>query len=104
MFTDMEKWAEIRCHVLSGEVSKRAACQEYGIHWETLQKILTHVEPPGYRRSKPRTSKLDPFLPIIKEILKSDQQVHRKQRYTAQRIFERLRDEHADRVGWILQT
>ena len=80
MFTDMEKWAEIRRRVLNGEISKRAACTEYEIHWETLQKILTHSEPPGYRRTKPRASKLDPFLSIIHEILGSDQGVHRKQR------------------------
>ena len=95
MFTDMEKWAEIRRRVLNEEISKRSACAEYEIHWETLQKILTHTEPPGYRLTKRRTSKLDPFLPIIYEILKSDRQVHRKQRHTAKRIFERLRDEHA---------
>jgi len=94
VFTDMEKWAEIRRRVLNDEISKRAACAEYEIHWETLQKILTHSEPPGYRRTKPRRSKLEPFLPIIHEILQSDRKVHRKQRHTAKRIFERLRDEH----------
>ena len=94
MFTDMEKWAEIRRRVLIGEISKRAACSEYAIHWETLQKILTHTEPPGYRRTKPRASKLTPYLPIIHEILRRDRQVHRKQRHTSKRIFERLRDEH----------
>jgi transposase len=90
----MEKWIEIRRRVLGGEISKRAACDEYGIHWETLTKVLTHTEPPGYRLTKRRPSKLDPLLPIIEEILKSDRQVHRKQRHTARRIFERLRDEH----------
>ncbi len=90
----MEKWVEIRRRVLNREISKRAACSEYGIHWETLDKILTHTEPPGYRRTKPRPSKLEPFLPIIEEMLKSDRQVHRKQRHTSKRIFERLRDEH----------
>lgn len=94
MFTDMEKWAEIRFRVLNDEISKRAACAEYEIHWETLQKILTHSEPPGYRRTKPRRSKLESFLSIIHEILKNDPKVHRKQRHTAKRIFERLRDEH----------
>jgi len=94
VFTDMEKWVEIRRRVCNGEISKRAACSEYGIHWETLEKILTHTEPPGYRLTKRRKSKLEPFLPIIDEILKSDRQVHRKQRHTAKRIFERLRDEH----------
>ena len=43
MFTDMEKWIEIRRRVLGGEISKRAACEEYDIHWDTLTKILTHT-------------------------------------------------------------
>ncbi len=42
---------------------------------------------------------MDAFEPIIEEILKSDRQVHRKLRHTARRIFERLRDEHADVGG-----
>jgi len=99
VFTEMEKWAEIRRRVLSGEISKRAACTQYEIHWDTLKKILTHTEPPGYRHTVQRQSKLDPFLPIVHEILESDRQVHRKQRHTAKRIFERLRDEHEYRGG-----
>ena len=94
VFTDMEIWVEVRRRVLTGELSKRAACREYEIHWQTLEKILSHSEPPGYQTTKPRPSIVDPFLPIIEEILKSDRQVHRKQRHTARRIFERLRDEH----------
>tara|TARA_R100000789_G_C3017065_1_gene152677 strand:+ start:157 stop:1659 length:1503 start_codon:yes stop_codon:yes gene_type:complete len=90
----MQQWTEIRRRVLSGEISKRAACREYSIHWDTLQKMLTHVEPPGYRQSKPRGSKIEPFVPIIHRILKEDQHVHRKQRHTAKKIFERLREEH----------
>ena len=61
MFKDMEKWGEIRRRVLSGEISKRAACAQYEIHWDTLKKILTHTEPPGYRQAKQRQSKLDQF-------------------------------------------
>jgi transposase len=94
VFSNMEKWIEIRRRVLGGEISKRAACQEYEIHWDTLQKILSHTEPPGYRLTKRRSSKLEPFLPIIEEILKSDRQAHRKQRHTAKRIFDRLQGEH----------
>ncbi len=90
----MELWIEIRRRVSSGELSKRKACAEYDIHWETLDKILTHSEPPGYRLTKKRPSKLEPFLPFIHEMLDGDRKVHRKQRHTAQRIFERLRDEH----------
>jgi transposase len=88
-------WSEIRRRVLTGELTKRAACRAYDLHWETLEKILTHVEPPGYRRTKPcRKPKIEPFLPIIQEMLESDRQAPRKQRHTAQRIWERLRDEH----------
>ena len=36
VFTDMDQWIEIRRRVLSGEMSKWAACIEYGIHWDTL--------------------------------------------------------------------
>src|SRR5262245_52893426 len=43
----MEIWAEVRRRVLAGELSKREACREYRLHWDTLTKILTHEEPPG---------------------------------------------------------
>lgn len=95
MYTDMESWAEIRRRVLVDGLSKRAACREYEIHWDTLRKILDHPEPPGYRRTAPRPRpKLDPFLPVIHQILEDDKKAPRKQRHTARRIFERLRDEH----------
>ena len=95
MYTNMEQWAEIRRRVLVEGTSKRSILREYGIHWDTLTKILTHSGPPGYRLSKPRMKrKLEPYLPIIKQILQADQQAPPKQRHTAQRIFERLRDEY----------
>lgn len=100
MFQDMEKWVEIRRKVLANEVSKRAICQEYKIHWDTLQRILAYPEPPKYEQKRPRKKpKLGDFVPIIHEILKSDQQVHRKQRHTAKRIFERLQREHKYQGG-----
>ena len=66
----MELWCEIRRRVLTGKLTKQSGCREYDLHWETLEKILTHVEPPGYRRKGPRRKpKIEPFLPIIQEIL-----------------------------------
>ena len=44
VFTDMEIWVEVRRRVLTGELSKRAACREYEMHWQTLEKILSHAE------------------------------------------------------------
>ena len=96
----MENWAEIRRRVLAVGQSKRSVCREFDIHWETLQKILRHPEPPGYRRAVPRPRpKLEPFLPVIHQILQDDKKAPRKQRHTARRIFERLRDEHGYRGG-----
>lgn len=95
MRSDMELWTEIRRRVLTKELSKRAACKEYELGWWTLKKILEHAEPPGYRRAKPRQRpKLAAFLPLIHQILQDDGQAPRKQRHTAKRIWERLRDEH----------
>jgi transposase len=95
VYTDMENWAEIRRRVLVDGLSKRAACREYDVHWDTLQKILEHPEPPGYRRTAPRPRpKLDPFLGVIHQILQDDKTAPKKQRHTARRIFARLRDEH----------
>ena len=83
MYTDMENWAEIRRRVLVDGLSKRAACREYQIHWDTLTKILTHPEPPPFRRTAPRPRpRLGPFLPVIHQILEDDKKAPKKQRHT----------------------
>jgi lambda repressor-like predicted transcriptional regulator len=43
----MEQWAELRRRVLVEGVSKRQVLAETGMHWQTLEKILTHPAPPG---------------------------------------------------------
>ena len=95
MFADMQDWTDIRRQVLVEGASKRSVCRQYGIAHKTLQKILAHPEPPGYRRQTPRAkTKLGPYLGVIEEILATDRESPAKQRHTAKRIFERLRDEH----------
>jgi len=99
----MQLWTEIRRRVLIDGLSKRQACREYGLHWHTLTKILEHTEPPGYRQVRPRRKrKLEPFLPIINEILEQDRYVRRKQRHTAKRIFDRLQDEYGYDGGYTI--
>lgn len=101
MFANMELWAEIRRRVLTGEISKRQACREYEIHWATLKKVLAHEEPPGYRRTRPpRRPTIEPVLPIIRQILADDATAPKKQRHTAHRIWQRLRDEHGFTGGY----
>jgi transposase len=88
----MLQWAEIRRRVLVDGVSKRQILRETGIHWKTLEKILRHSQPPGFRTNQPRPKpKLGPFLDRIAQILEEDTHAPKKQRHTAKRIFERLR-------------
>jgi transposase len=95
VYTDMENRAEIRRRVLVDGQSKRSVCREFDLHWDTLRKILHRSEPPGYRSAVARPKpKLEPFLPVIHQILEADKKAPKKQRHTARRIFERLRDEH----------
>jgi len=54
MYADMDEWTEIRKRVLLGGESKRAILRETDMHWRTLEKILAHSQPPGYRQSQPR--------------------------------------------------
>ena len=91
MYRNMDDWAEIRRRVLVEGVSRRQILRETGLHRQTLQKILEHSEPPGYRQQKPRPrKKLGAFLERIRQILKEDQAMPRKQRHTAKRIWQRL--------------
>lgn len=93
MYTNMELWSEVRRRVLTGELSKRQACKRYKLHWDTLAKILRHEEPPGYRTKAPREKPvLGPYVAPIQEILEADRRAPKKQRHTAKRIVERLRE------------
>ncbi|WP_145382559.1 IS21 family transposase [Botrimarina mediterranea] len=90
----MELWTEVRRRVLTGELSRRQAAEEYDLNYRTVAKACEHVEPPGYRRTAPRKRpKMGAYLPRIAQILEADKRAPRKQRHTAKRIFERLRDE-----------
>ena len=90
----MEWWTKLRVRRAQEGLSKRELCREEGISWKTLEKVLSHAEPPGYRRSAPYAEpKLGAYVERIKEILIADKALPKKQRHTAQRIFERLREE-----------
>jgi transposase len=91
MYTDMDWWTKIRLEVLREESSKRAVIRRESIHWETLKKITSYSEPPGYRMKHPRPKlKIGPYLEQIAQIIKSDKLLPKKQRHTAKRIYERI--------------
>jgi len=90
----MEQWTEIRRRVLVERVPKRQILRETGMHWTTLEKILAHSAPPGYRLKAPRPQpKIGPYRDRIVQILEADKAMPKKQRHTAKRIYERLQPE-----------
>ena len=64
-------------------------------HGRTLvRKAITHAEPPGYRLSKHRPAPvLGPYQKRIETLLNESDQMPRKQRYTANKIYQIIRAE-----------
>ena len=82
-------------------MSIREVSREFGLHRDTVGKMLAYSVPPGYRRqSPPKRPKLEPFTGVIDRILEDDLRRPRKQRHTAKRILERLRDEYGFDGGY----
>ena len=70
------------------------AAEHWGIRARRWPRRSPAV-PPGYRLSEPRLRPaIERYRTIIDAWLEQDQSRPRKQRHTAQRIYERLRDEH----------
>lgn len=97
----MELYAQVRRSVFVEGISEREAASRFGIARETVRKMLRYAAPPGYQRTKPiHRPKLGPYTGIIDQILLDDREQPRKQRHTAKRIFDRLREEHGFDGGY----
>ena len=89
----VDVYLRVRKAVMVEGMSIREASRVFGLHRDTVRKMTAYSVPPGYRRQNPpRRPKLEPFTGVINRILESDLSVPRKQRHTAKRIFQRLRD------------
>ena len=91
----VEVYAAVRHFVFIEGNSRREAARVFGLSRETVSKMCRFSLPPGYTRTKPvKKPKLGTLLPVIDAILEADGTAPSKQRHSAKRIFERLRDEH----------
>ncbi len=97
----VEVYAAVRRFVFIDGNSRREAARVFGLSRETVLKMCRFSLPPGYTRTKPVAKpKLGPLLLVIDAILEADRTAPVKQRHTAKRIFERLRDEHGFDGGY----
>ena len=98
----VDVYLRVRRAVVEG-MSVREAARTFGLHRDTVRKMLAYPVPQGYRRqTPPRRPKLEPFTGVIDHILDGDHHVPKKQRHTAKRIFERLRDEYGFDGGYTM--
>jgi transposase len=99
----VEIYGRVRRAVRVEGRSQRAVAREFGLSRETVRKMLAYAVPPGYQRQQPiKRPKLGPWLGVIDAILADDKQRPVKQRHTAKRIFDRLRDEHGFTGGYTI--
>lgn len=81
-------------------LSRREIARKRGVHRRTVRQALASATPPERRRPMRPCPKLTPEIKaFIDKILRSDRTAPKKQRHTARRIYERLRDEKGSDVA-----
>lgn len=79
------------------EKSQRQIARDLGLNRRTVKKLLAlrPDEVPQYRKTKAKTRRvLGDYEAVIVAWMKADEEAPRKQRHTAKRIHERLREEY----------
>ena len=94
MTISMSKIQTIRQMKREGE-TVAGISRKVGVSRDTVYKYLAKDDfSPEMPTRKPAKSIMDEYRAIIEGYLKEDARNWRKQRHTAKRIYERLRDEH----------
>jgi transposase len=93
LFESIRKAAE-REGLSIHELSRR-----FGVHRRDVRRALVSALPPERKRPQRSAPVMDRWKPLIDEWLEADRSAPRKQRHTARRVWQRLRDEHDARVG-----
>ena len=91
----VEHYERIRRKVIVEGRSQRGAARVLGHARKTIKKAVENPIPPPYTRTKTVTKPvMDPVSAIIDAWQEEDKRRPRKQRHTASRIYQRLRDEY----------
>ena len=93
MYRDAAQWKDIRRRINEKGVPKKQVARETGISRHTINKMLAHEHPPGYRRRLPRHPKLGPYIPTIERLLRDIATMLPAAHLTIRDIFDRLRRE-----------
>jgi transposase len=87
----VEDYEAIRRAYFVDKLSIREINRRFGHHRDTIRKAIANPAPQPYTLKKPRDAPvIGPYKQRIAELIEKSKQQPRKQRYTAQRIYEIL--------------
>jgi transposase len=100
MRSRVELFEQIRRDREREGLSLHALARRHGVHRRTVRQALESALPPARKRPEGRPApKLGPYRALIDSWLVADREAPRKQRHTARRVWERLRDEQGVEVS-----
>lgn len=95
----MEQFERIRRDHREEGLSIRALADKHRVHRRTVRQALASAVPPPRKAPERKSPALGPYQEIVRGWLRDDLEVPRKQRHTARRVWQRLRDEHGAEVA-----
>jgi transposase len=99
MRSRVEQFETIRRQHRDEGVSIRELARRHGVHRRTVRQALSSAVPPARRTPERQAPALGAHEATIREWLAADQQAPPKQRHTARRVWQRLRQEHGAQVA-----
>ena len=91
MYRDERQWRDIRRRILEKGTPKKRVSAETGISRKTINKMLAHEHPPGYRPRRRRYPKLAPYIHTIDRLLHDNISFPLAVNMTIQNIVQHLR-------------
>ena len=89
----MEQFEGIRRDARDGGLSIRALADKHKVHRRTVRLALADATPPARKAPVRVAPVLGPHVATVRGWLIADKDVHRKQRHTARRVWQRLVEE-----------
>ncbi len=95
----MELFEEIRREYEFGVGTIKGVARKLGVHRRMVREAVASALPPPRKKPARRRAKPAPAVGFIDRILKEDRKAPRKQRHTAHRIWNRMREETSCEVA-----
>ena len=95
----MEQFEGIRRDARDGGLSVRALADKHKVHRRTVRLALADATPPPRKAPVRLAPVLGPHVATVRGWLIADKAVHRKQRHTARRVWQRLVEEEGVAVA-----